>query len=555
VWALRATGVIGSFLACAAIGAVLSLAACHVAARVWERRPGTGDVLFGDLMIWGWARRVLQQRRLEDAVATLGLRRTPGASDPLTISVERRAAMLERLAGALEARDPYTHGHSRRVARYASMIAKRLGVGGAELARIRTAAAVHDVGKIETPIEILHKPSGLTDAEFDVVKQHPVAGERMVEILEDDALAAIVRHHHERLDGSGYPDRLNGPEIPLGARIIAVADTFDAITSARPYRDAKPHHEALAILRAEAGTKLDRDAVTAFCSIYRGRRLLGAWVAFTDVADRVLTWLVPDALGTTARTVALAATAAAVGGGAALVPVGSAGAQAGGPAQPRTSLSVHAARAPLSATAVRPSGTQRTGRAVLAAGARATGHTHRALGAGSRIPGTRHHRVTIAPLPGGAPANASGPGQPDAPAPASGSPSGLPAGTPDVTVTGGAAGVSAGASGSASPAGLHVTVGGDPSSGSSSGSGISVSAGQQGVSAGVQVGGSSGPSVSAGVTVGGGSGSSSGDAGTSTGSATPSVGASVTTSGSGLPSVDLHANVPGIASLNLHAGG
>jgi HD-GYP domain-containing protein (c-di-GMP phosphodiesterase class II) len=103
----------------------------------------------------------------------LGLRRTEGGSDPLTLSVERRARMLERLAADIEAGDPYTHGHSRRVARYAAMIATRLGASGADVARIRTAAAIHDVGKLDTPIEILHKPGRLTEAEFEIVKRHP----------------------------------------------------------------------------------------------------------------------------------------------------------------------------------------------------------------------------------------------------------------------------------------------------------------------------------------------------------------------------------------------
>ena len=165
------------------------------------------------------------------------------------------------------------------------MIAKRIGVGGEELARIRIAAALHEVGKLETPTAVLHKPGRLTDSEFAIVKEHPVTGAQMVSILEDPELESIVRHHHERLDGTGYPDRLARDQIPLGARIISVADTFDAITSARPYRAARPHREALKILRAEAGTQLDGDAVNAFCSVYSGRRPLSAWVAFTDLGE------------------------------------------------------------------------------------------------------------------------------------------------------------------------------------------------------------------------------------------------------------------------------
>src|SRR5690348_4668252 len=137
--------------------------------------------------------------------------------------------MLTELAEALEAGDPYTRNHSRRVARYASMVAERLGLSAEEVDRIRTAAMVHDVGKVRTPIEVLHKPGRLTEEEYAIIKAHPVDGAHLVEALGDDRLTAIVRHHHERLDGRGYPDGLSGEEIPLGARIIAVADTFDAI--------------------------------------------------------------------------------------------------------------------------------------------------------------------------------------------------------------------------------------------------------------------------------------------------------------------------------------
>ncbi len=107
---------------------------------------------------------------------------------------------------------------------------------------------MHDVGKVETPTAVLHKAGRLSDEEFDIVKRHPVDGADMVATLDDDELTAIVRHHHERLDGTGYPDGLAGDEIPLGARILAVADTFDAITSTRPYRQANPHKKALDIL-------------------------------------------------------------------------------------------------------------------------------------------------------------------------------------------------------------------------------------------------------------------------------------------------------------------
>ncbi len=252
VWGLQVAGVVDSVLLAALLGGALSMTIYQAAAVVWERRTGSGDVLFGELMLWGWIARRRHEQHLGDAGGLL------------------------RAARDLEARDPYTHGHSRRVARYSSLIAKRMRIAKADVAKIRLAAVVHDVGKLGTPKEILHKPGRLTDWEFEVVKQHAAEGAAMVSILGDAELEQIVRHHHERLDGLGYPSGLKGDAIPLGARIIAVADTFDAITSARPYRDAKPHKAALDILSREAGTQLDSDAVNAFRSVYLARRPLGS---------------------------------------------------------------------------------------------------------------------------------------------------------------------------------------------------------------------------------------------------------------------------------------
>jgi putative nucleotidyltransferase with HDIG domain len=248
--ALQAAGVIHGWLPAAATAVALSMLLAAVGSTWWARRPASRDIVFADLMLWGWLRRVRTERRLASARWLLGR----GADlDPV-----RKAALLERLSGALESRDLYTHGHSRRVTRHSHRIARQLGLSAADAARIRTAAALHDVGKIETPREVLNKPGRLTDEEFAVVKRHPVDGAQMVAELGDHELTAIVRHHHERLDGGGYPDGLIGGSIPLGARIIAVADTFDALTSNRPYRSGSRHKKALDILRAEAGKQSTR---------------------------------------------------------------------------------------------------------------------------------------------------------------------------------------------------------------------------------------------------------------------------------------------------------
>jgi HD-GYP domain-containing protein (c-di-GMP phosphodiesterase class II) len=171
---------------------------------------------------------------------------------------------LRGLVTALEARVPGAAGHGRRVADTSCAIARHLGLAGIELERLDWAARVHDVGKIIVSPEILEKPARLTNCEYQEVQRHALFGARLVSSLGDPALTAIVRGHHERFDGSGYPDRLRGEEIPLEARIIAVADTFDALTSSRPYRDANSPAAAAAIIVAESGTTLDARVVAAF---------------------------------------------------------------------------------------------------------------------------------------------------------------------------------------------------------------------------------------------------------------------------------------------------
>jgi putative nucleotidyltransferase with HDIG domain len=260
---------------------LLSLVAANLGAAYWMRRPESRNLVFGDLMVWGWLRRMMAERRLAEATNLLG---SNGLDD------QRHVEVLTRLAASLEARDPYTYGHSKRVTRYSEMIADRMGLPEAQVAKIRTAAAVHDVGKINTPREILTKPGRLTDAEFSVIKRHAPEGAAMAAGIGDEDITAMVCHHHERLDGSGYPQGLAGDAVPLGARIIAVADVFDAMTSSRPYRPARPHKLALEILSEEAGTKLDARAVAAFRSCYSARRSV-AWSALLVAApQRLAAW-------------------------------------------------------------------------------------------------------------------------------------------------------------------------------------------------------------------------------------------------------------------------
>ncbi|MFL5928068.1 MAG: diguanylate cyclase [Gaiellaceae bacterium] len=173
----------------------------------------------------------------------------------------RAAASLAR---AVDSRDAYTGSHSERVATFAAQIAEQLNLSADEIELTRLAGSLHDLGKLAIPEEILRKPEGLTDPERLVLERHPQIGYRMLESLGVDPIADWVLHHHERWDGRGYPDGLAGDAIPLGARIIFVADAFDAMTSDRLYRAAVSFDGAVAEVARCAGTQFDPDVVAAF---------------------------------------------------------------------------------------------------------------------------------------------------------------------------------------------------------------------------------------------------------------------------------------------------
>jgi diguanylate cyclase (GGDEF)-like protein len=185
--------------------------------------------------------------------------------EQLTDTPDRAARYraAESLAKAVDERDAYTGSHSQRVGDYSARIARRLGADepGVELTRL--AGNLHDLGKLAIPEEILRKPSSLSEAERLMLERHPQIGFRMLESLGVDPVAEWVLHHHERWDGAGYPNRLAGDKIPLGARIIFVADAYDAMTSERAYRQALPQHDALAELERCAGTQFDPAVVKA----------------------------------------------------------------------------------------------------------------------------------------------------------------------------------------------------------------------------------------------------------------------------------------------------
>ena len=177
---------------------------------------------------------------------------------------------IEALAAAVEARDPYTHGHTQRVEEYAMIMAKVLGCDEAELSAIRRASVLHDIGKIGIEDLILRKQARLEPDEEIRMQKHPVIGVDMLKGIDFlDPVLPLVRHHHERWDGNGYPDQLHADEIPLGARILAVADALDAMTSDRPYRAARTFDYAKTEILKGSATHFDPEVVTAFIKSQR----------------------------------------------------------------------------------------------------------------------------------------------------------------------------------------------------------------------------------------------------------------------------------------------
>jgi len=185
----------------------------------------------------------------------------------------RAAASLAR---AVDSRDAYTGSHSERVASLSAQIATQLGLSADEIELTRLAGSLHDLGKLAIPEEILRKPAALSDAERLVLERHPQIGYRMLESLGVDPIADWVLHHHERWDGHGYPDGMASDEIPLGARIIFVADAFDAMTSDRLYRAALTFEEAVAEVERCAATQFDPEVVSAFLECIGAQIAVGA---------------------------------------------------------------------------------------------------------------------------------------------------------------------------------------------------------------------------------------------------------------------------------------
>jgi hypothetical protein len=230
---------------------------------------------------WAILSRSRSARSLAGGVAGISIR------DPLQQVASGHPEALQALIGAVEAKDLYTRGHSERVAELSTRIGMRLGLGPEALRALHQGATLHDVGKIGVPDQILNKPEALDEDEWEWILRHPVVGWELASRAPSlrQSLGAI-RHHHERWDGSGYPDRLEGGDIPLAGRIVAVADVWDAITSDRAYRPAWKVDRAASHLVTGAGSLFDPGCIDAFCDVLREQGIVPE-TAKTDV-DRIV---------------------------------------------------------------------------------------------------------------------------------------------------------------------------------------------------------------------------------------------------------------------------
>ena len=242
------------------------------AARIWERRSKRAEISFSELMIWSWCRLQKAERRIER-----GLRTAATAENH-----DEQLHVLHDLADALESKDPYTRGHSRRVERHSFETGVAMGLSLEDVELLRMSAALHDVGKIRIPNSVLHKTGPLTEEERALVQEHPTVGASMVAIIHVEQIVDAVRHHHERWDGGGYPAGVAGTEIPLFSRVIAVADSYDAIRSNRSYRTGASRDEAVRVLSDQAGRQFDAGVVEAFLTTLPAHSR--AVAAFTSLA-------------------------------------------------------------------------------------------------------------------------------------------------------------------------------------------------------------------------------------------------------------------------------
>lgn len=306
-------------MAAVAAAAVISALGTIVGGTsLWMRSGDAAFISFSDLMLPRYLARRRAELQVTEGTRLLGLDASGRPVGELRVTPQEQLQVLKHLTAALEAKDPYTHGHSQRVERHAYRTAAALGLSAEQLEDIRKTAALHDVGKIRVPDRILRKDGRLTEDERRTMEDHAIVGAWMVSSVGNPDVIAGVKHHHEHWDGSGYPDGLAGTEIPLFARVIAVADTYDALNSTRPYRASCGRPQAIEILEREAGRQLDPVVVASFLSSLPTRLpvatgLLVAFAGPTRLLRDLISWLKRFGAGSLAPALGAAGAVAVLG--------------------------------------------------------------------------------------------------------------------------------------------------------------------------------------------------------------------------------------------------
>lgn len=262
------TGTYPTLVPAVLVVGTLTLVVVVAGTRLWERHRASAIFSFGDLMLWNWVRRHRAEARLVRNTQLLGFdRRGAYQGDSIAQDDAERLELLAEIADDLDAKSTYTLNHTDRVEKLARDMGEALGLSDEQLGKLSTAAFLHDVGNIRIPEHILRKPDELTENERRTVESHALLGAMMAyEVVTRDVADGIL-HHHERWDGNGYPNGRSGREIPFFARVIALAEAYDAMTSTRPHRQSLSPSEALEVLQSEAGTQFDPLVVDALVTV------------------------------------------------------------------------------------------------------------------------------------------------------------------------------------------------------------------------------------------------------------------------------------------------
>ncbi|HYI44961.1 MAG TPA: HD-GYP domain-containing protein [Actinomycetota bacterium] len=248
------------------VSILLTFGALILGSKVWDRQPESAGFSFADLMLWQWMRREWAEEKLVRNARMLGYDRNGRFVGKSKISPERQLQAAREIGAALDAKSSYTINHAKRVEAHTRDIASVLGLSDKQTEELATAAALHDIGNLRVPEHVARKTGSLTLEERSTIEGHVLLGAIMAFDAVGDDIVQGLRHHHERWDGNGYPSGLTAEDIPLYARIIGIAEAYDAMTSTRPYRQSFTRDQAVAVLRSEGGSQFDPDLVEVFVS-------------------------------------------------------------------------------------------------------------------------------------------------------------------------------------------------------------------------------------------------------------------------------------------------